>query len=300
MIKLYIQEQEHPWISWDKTFYKVISKSPIFQSKIELVNSKKNANLVIANIKALPTPKDITTQTMLYVPEYSNNYASYLAKIESTNGCILVDNVVTYAKYADESIPVYLWRKPTRVSIDDMREDKNVTREGFMTVLDVAHVKSNVRDLSMAMMSKHETISDDMKIFSASELPFEPFNNIRYEGLQTNKTLLNTMKSSKAFVYPAEIEGFPTGLVEAALLGTPIIAKKTGITVEMFGNNSDFLYETQDELEELLEKRNNMDSYDYAQLRMTTRHLAMGDSSHISESTNLLNIIFNFIEDYNG
>jgi hypothetical protein len=304
MIKLYIQEQDHPWVSWDKDFYKALKayhndealKDPDVMNT-EIVTNKNDANLVIANIKTLSCPKDIVMNTMLYIPEYDEKYEPFIEELKKVDGCILVDNRISLCRYTDHSCPAVMWIKPTRVSMRDILDIEDVDRVGFVTVLDVAHEKSNIRDLTSAMMSAHEEITDDLKIFSGSEPQFEPFNNIRFEGLQTNKTVKNAITQAKAFVYPSTSEQFPTGLIEATLLGTPIIAKRTNITVELFGRDSEFLYETQEELEALLVKAN---SGELGVAKMNSRYSDVGRCTFLNSSVSLVNAIFKFKRSKHG
>jgi len=67
---------------------------------------------------------------------------------------------------------------------------------------------------------------DDVNIFSATDLPFETFNNVYFQGLQPNPKMYNAIKNSKVFMSPSD--EIPWTAIDALFLGTPIIIKDTG------------------------------------------------------------------------
>lgn len=62
---------------------------------------------------------------------------------------------------------------------------------------------------------------EDVNIFSHTELPFETFNNVFFQGLQPNPKMHRMIKQSKVFMSPNR--DFPRVAIDAAFLGTPIL-----------------------------------------------------------------------------
>jgi len=79
-----------------------------------------------------------------------------------------------------------------------------------------------------------------------------PFNNLRENGMQPNVDLMKTIKKSKIFLHVSTANTFPTLVVEALNMQTPVICKRTYYAEKLLGKTSNFIYDTVEELYDCL------------------------------------------------
>jgi hypothetical protein len=126
---------------------------------------------------------------------------------------------------------VWFWKRPSRITIDMMLDEVplNKREDRIVCVYDAGHPLGHSADMVKAFLGASMWLRDDhditpeIHVFSHTELPFEPFNDIIFHGLQQPKNVIKEIRKAKLALWPAETEKYPNTLIEAAQLGVPVM-----------------------------------------------------------------------------
>ena len=243
--KLFIADVEHPWITWDKDLYVLQERSrnkPDDHMQfygIELVASPWQADLFWINRDAVDIRDHVFKgkEVFMFIDEIEPNAQhelSVLADVkyaEEQGWTIVTESPTAFDKL--ESVKLtnepWLWRRPSRVSTDAMLDECPLDQRDDLidAVFDAGHPLGHCADLvkaylgAMVILRDDHDIEPELHIYSHTEMPFEPFNEVRFQGFVSNKKLHKAIKKAKLAIWPAEVETYPSTLLEAAQLGVP-------------------------------------------------------------------------------
>lgn len=242
-LKLYIEDSPDPWISWDKDLFKMqhLSKGTdddlVQFYGIEQVPTPWDADILFLNENEVNFRDPLLNdkEVFLFVPELKRSGEEELRILnvarhaESRGWTMVTESLNLYAKLlaANMTKEPWLWWRPSRVNDDYLIDHEWKSLDEIVAVFDAADPLGHAHDLIKAYLGAYMTLRDDhgiepiLRIFSHTELPFEPFNEIQFEGMVPNKKLIKAIQRAKLFIFPAETENYPNPLAEAVQLGTP-------------------------------------------------------------------------------
>lgn len=248
MHNLYIEDLPHPWLSWDNEVYRFAhdlrnepdSVEALFGLKIAASPWQADVFFVTADAMNLKDPLLLKAKhVFVFIPAIPSSPAEELELIQTVkyiderNWTIVTESLSAFEKFSSIGLSrePWLWRRPSRVPEDLSTEfvpwDNRLTT--IATVLNAADPLSHISDLVKAYLGAYVRLRDDhniepdLVIFSHTDLPFEPFNEIRFEGFVSNKKLLKFIRTTTLFVWPCETDKYPNPLVEASQLGVPCL-----------------------------------------------------------------------------
>jgi hypothetical protein len=242
--KLFIEEGIDPWITWQNELYRLqettrgkVEDTTQFYG-VEVVASPWAADTCFINYNAIDIQDPVfqNKDVFVFIPELQPNAQhelEILGAVQYANGnnwTVVTESLNLYEKLlsANLNMEPWLWHRPSRVSSELIYPQEQITTtDTIVSVFDAAHPLGHAADLVKAYLGAFMILRDDhgiepiLKIFSHTELPFEPFNEIFFEGMVPNKRLIKEMQRARLFIFPAETENYPNPLVEAAQLGVP-------------------------------------------------------------------------------
>ena len=243
MIKLYIEEVFYPWITWPHDLYKHINAGNT-DLGFEITPNLHEADVLFLNDSAVNIfdQQFVTDKpTFVFIDKLGisvDDELKVLGKVKyanDNNWVCVTESLALYEKLVSvrnglEHEP-WLWRRPSRIPRKQIDTQHNQTDcdNTIIAVFDAKHPLSHAADLVKAylgatvILDEEHSITIDLKIFSATELPFEPFNDVRFEGFTTNRKLHEAMKKAALFIWPCEFETYPSTLLEAAQMGIPCL-----------------------------------------------------------------------------
>lgn len=167
------------------------------------------------------------------------------------------DNINKIIELDYEFLPLAA-RRVTNVSKNIWYDPSEIrTKSGFSITTDARKYGTEVGKIlrsyfSVSLRDGEDgelILADDVNIFSSSDLPFETFNNVYFQGLQPTPKMHRMIKDSKVFISPNE--KIPRVAIDSAFLGTPILIKNSVDNSLIFGNCSDrCLYTDEDDLKD--------------------------------------------------
>lgn len=256
--KLFIADNEHPWITWDKDLYKLQEKHRgtadclIDFYGIELVVSPWEADLFWLNRDAvdLDDPVFEGKDVFLFFDEIQPNQQHELGvladikRAHKRNWTVVTESISAEQKFSNVGLAneVWFWRRPSRIDTQRMITEVPLSKreDRIVSVFDAGHPLGHAADLVKAFLGAFMWLRDDhdiepeLHIFSHTELPFEPFNDIIFHGFQQPKKVMKEVAKAKLAIWSPETEKYPNMLVEAAQLGVPTMQyRPTGSTLEI-------------------------------------------------------------------
>lgn len=246
-IKLYIEDLPHPWLTWDKDLWilqeskKSSPECNVSFYNIELTTSPWNADVFFINRDAVNIRDKIFKNKRVFLfidtigpdPQHEIQCVQDVTYANDNNWILVTESLSAYDKLNSIGLKndPWLWRRPSRINAKRMFNEVPLDkRECKITaVFDVGYPLSHVADLVKAYLSSFIILRDDyniepiLQIFSAAELPFEPFNEISFEGFKSNKIVHDEVSKSQLFIYPSEKETYPNTMIEAVQLGVPCL-----------------------------------------------------------------------------
>jgi hypothetical protein len=260
-MKLFIEPSEHPWVTWDKELWKAAS-SLSTNEKFTIVTSFFDCDAVMV------APKDINK----YVQDLDHRmlilYAESLEEFETekpskTDPDIIMSNLVVLSPdkrvrdlFIPTATPTYEWSAPSRVRPQSLATVA-MKDGGFVITCNCAKSPElpSVIKTYFAMCLNEDTENwgvltcmQDVDIFSAQELGFEPFNNVHFQGLQPNAKMFKVISNAKAFISPYCGTGMPMNAIDAVLLGTPALVKDTPKNRSIFLDDDRLFYANEEQL----------------------------------------------------
>ncbi len=159
----------------------------------------------------------------------------------------------------DFGVKYYHWKRPTRVPKDMWYNGYNPPKrkDAFSMVSNASRQEDNITEVvkTYFAMCLYETedgemLSNfDLDVFSAQDIPFEPFNTLMFHGLQPNPLMFKTISKSKLFISPYRGEGVSINIIDAMYLGIPVLIRDTKANREAFFRlDDDSFYATDKEL----------------------------------------------------
>lgn len=247
MRKLYIEDSFDPWITWDSDLFKMQYESKGKPEDIttfygiDLTPSPWKADVFFINRETVNIRDDLFTRegkdVFMFVPMIEPNAQHELAVVQDVKYAnehgwtVVTESLTTYDKLKNVNLKnePWLWRRPSRVSSERYMAQTPVDQRKprVVTVMDAENPHSRVADLVKAYIGAFTILQDEhdieptLHIISPTELPFEPFNDIIFEGLMRNKKMLDFVGESSLFVWPCETEKYPNPLMEASQMGIP-------------------------------------------------------------------------------
>ena len=239
-MKIEIKPSENPWNNLHATLY--YGAKDI--DDISFVNSNGDASLIIWTNES----EDISfnkNRTLIYV-EQEENLSRLINLVKGRNDItILSDCIEVLHDVGDFMIDNEYWIKPTRVPNNlwynpDSPQHRHDT---FSLTSNASRAKDNISEIIKTYfgMCLYETEDGEMlnnynlEVYSAQELPVEPFNTLMFMGLQPNPIMHNAIRKSKLFISPYNGTSIPISVVDAIFLGTPVLMRDTITNREVFG-----------------------------------------------------------------
>lgn len=307
--KLYIEDIPAPWITWDKDLYKeqerthnTIEDTRKFYG-IELIPNPWDADIFFINRDAVDIrdPIFIGKKVYLFIETIEPNAQHELevlqdVKYANDHGWTLVtESLLTYSKFNSAGLKndPWLWRRPSRISIEQMMDEIPLIERNneIISILDASHPLSHIADLVKAYLGAFVILRDEygikpvLRIFSHTDLPFEPFNEVVFEGFQSPKKVIKALKKAKLFIWPSEVETYPNPLMEAVQLGvaglqyipkTLINPKHT--TCELFPGIPSARYNTVEELTEKIVQYFTFNNFELNNIILKQKNLVVDNS----------------------
>jgi hypothetical protein len=262
MHKINIFDSMEPWVTWGNQF---------IQYKPELITHHNPKAYVIEVSGDFQTGNAIKLAKEVIDPDkyptiflYAENHYDIDQVIDFKNfynGKVFVlsedDLMLGLCKKHD--IPHTFWAKPTRVPekllLKNNMDFPHKKTEDFMIMV---NAKKDEEGLVEAIrtyfsMCMYETKEGDilggnkLNVFSAQDLPVEPFNNVIFHGLQPNPIMFKELARSKLFISPCS--GPPSiNIIDAIMIGTPVLIKDTDHNREFFGLTDTAYYRDEESL----------------------------------------------------
>lgn len=277
--KLYIDDADHPWITWDKDLYKYQEKlrgtteCNIQFFGIEQVASPFAANTFFVNrefrdVRSASPLHSSDVKVFLYFPrigpdaEHEFQCLQDVKLAEQKDWHVVTSSVDAYKKLRSVGLrnKPWLWSRPSRIWADEILDEVQIEdrKPRIVSIFDAKHPLSHAADLVKAylgaftILDEDHDIAPELMIFSHSELPFEPFNEIHFQGYKPNKLMFNMVREASLAIYPSEIDSPPMTAIETAQLGVPTFQFRNGDVTqrEVFTDSDLFKYSTTDELTE--------------------------------------------------
>jgi len=273
-MKINILASHEPWTTWQQALYKsntdLFLYSDLFRHNI--------VNLVEWRYDVHPYLEEFFTmnkniQVVLYVGSITDDHVPYL---NEAIGCIspqpiiLVPNREVGRTISNHcSLGYIYWSPPSSIPdkmVWDGGEVLNKT-DDFIVVSNVEKREDKIEEIVKAFFSTcmEETEdgeligNNDLHIYSAQELPVEPFNNLYFNGLQPNPIVYKHIKRAKLLISPYAGNGFSMSVFNAIKLGTPVLIKETNASLDTFGLPDDRFFITQKELKSKLKYFSELD-----------------------------------------
>ena len=243
--KLFIEDSVDPWITWDKDLYKQQERDrgmiecQINFFDIELTPNPWEADVFFINRNTVNIKDELFVgkEVFMFLDAIPPNTQEELRIIKDVtyandNGWTCVtESLSTYEKFLSAGLKndPWLWRRPSRISYDMMLDECPIAdrEQKIIAVFNAGHPLSKAADLVKAYLGAFIILRDDheiepsLQIFSHTDLPFEPFNDIKFEGFAHNRKVFAAVKKAQLFIWPTEVETYPNPLQEAAQLGVP-------------------------------------------------------------------------------
>jgi len=245
--KLFIDDSQDPWITWDSDLYKLQEASrgtpkdmPGFYG-IEVVANPWMADLFFINHNTIDIRDELFKgkDVFVFMPEFPQNAQEQLKTLQDVkyaddnNWTVVTESQELYDKLQGLGLKQepWLWRRPSRVSADEVFNETplNERKCKIVAVFDAGHPLSHAAELVKGYLSAFMVLRDDyntepiLEIYSHSDMPFEPFNEIHFQGMTPNKRMFKALRDATLFIFPSETDKYPNTMMEAAQLGVPSI-----------------------------------------------------------------------------
>lgn len=278
-MKLYIHPPTAPWVTWDKDLWKS-TNNIIVPEYFHIVSSQIDADVVMYEY-GYEEPYASHRPTITYVEslEY-DELNKFIATMRESQSLVLTDSFPLYTELLPvDDIECLMWNKPSRVPPKMLYSgaDETVKKSGgFVTTCNGQRTKDNFVEVlrtyfSMCLKDGKDgelELMEDLRIFSAQELPFQTFNNVYFEGLKPNPQMLKVIKQSKLFISPYNGFGVPISAVDAVMLGTPILVRSTEANRATFNWSDECFYADTVEFAQKIKKFSDMSVQDDEYLRI--------------------------------
>lgn len=185
-----------------------------------------------------------------------------LSKIYNGKFAVLSENDDVLKSCKQFKVNHDFWTKPSRIPIQRYYEkwwDKEEERtKNFICISNASREEDNIVELIQAYFRHYIDQTEDgelvrgggeLNIYSAQELPIEPFNTIRFNGLQPNPIVFKDLKRSKLFLSPYNGPTASINIIDAIMIGVPVIIKDTKYNRKFFGLPNDSYYKDRKQLE---------------------------------------------------
>ncbi|MBU1082734.1 MAG: hypothetical protein KKB59_19770 [Spirochaetes bacterium] len=257
-MKVYLESKPVPWVTWDIQLWKENQQD---KSQIEIVTSVSNADVVMYEwwndefVNSLPVNKPI----IIYLESLDKaSVTPFLSHISNIQTCLVCSDSARVIQVLKENgVAAVKWHRPTRVPKNDhfsCPDDLLIKNNDFVTVCNAERYTDNFAEIVRAyltVLSKNEALFDhNYDIFSVQPLPFEPFNTIRFNGLQANPYVFRTLKRAKVIISPYNGTGIPISAIDAAIVGTPVLLRDTEANRSVFTWNKMSYFSNEKELAE--------------------------------------------------
>jgi hypothetical protein len=266
-VKLYIAGRVDPWAMWGNHIIKIHMKIGN-KEQVELVHDPWVADSILMDFYAPENSDFVTWDKKIY-----DNIFVFMREYFGKDQLKTLDNLALNCKQlvilVESNIileemkmdgctaNIKLWNRPAAALVEDTKEysawmGKDVEKikmmkykksEDFVLICNASSYEENVAQVvkSFLHVSNEESEDDNfygvrnLRIFSATDLPFEPFNNVMFEGLQSNYVLRKAIKNAKLVIstYTGEF-GISTQIINAIILGTPVLMKDSKINRGFF------------------------------------------------------------------
>lgn len=272
-MKLHVFDRQVPWITLEKQLWEYYSKTS-YNNDLEIV-SPTNADAVL-----LEWTDGITLDDKYWKEKPIFLFVGSLDEhqVESFTGFLKTSNI---AMVLSDSIPVCdmlydllgintrLWYRPSKVQAKLMYNGTQVKTNDISIVCNGERYVDNLAEIIKAYFSVsliddgEQLVSPEhaVNIFSAQEIPFDVFNNIRFNGLQPNPLVLSYIRRSKLFISPYRGNGLSSNIIDAIMLGTPVMLRDTNENRRIFDefSMSEISYFNENNLKNVLTGYINMD-----------------------------------------
>ncbi len=277
-MKLYIHSPTVPWVTWDKDLWKAMNDDRAPKG-FHIVTSQADADIEMYEY-GYESPS-FTKPTIAYVESLEYDEIDQFAlTMRATNTLVLTDSFPLYNTLrAINGLNVDLWNKPSRVPAKLLYagpEDIAKKSGGFVVTCNGQRTKDNFVEVLrtyFAMCLKDGKdgeleLMEDLRIFSAQELPFQTFNNVYFEGLKPNPQMFKAIKQAKLFISPYTGDGVPLTAIDSVLLGTPVLVRNTEANRATFNWSDECFYSGTVDFAQKIKRFSDMSVTDDEYLRL--------------------------------
>lgn len=313
-MKIYMEAKPQPWITWDKDLWKVRDRWSTTRFDDFIITSVKSEADVI-----------MFEYYQGLMPFSFHPDKKYVIYIESLSLSDLADFII-YMKplvaegfdvtYISDSVEIVdklpnciRWNRPTRVSprMEYNADDVDMTAKdgGFVITCNAERTEDNLTEIlktyfAMCLKDDPENegeleLMQDVDIYSAQELSFETFNNIRFNGLQPNPAMFKKIKRSKLFISPYRGYGVPINAIDALMLGTPVIVRDTVSNRAVFNWDEKCFYRNEEDLAKKIKFFSDIDVSDPEYLKIVNDGYNAINQSH--SALNSLNSLIYILQE---
>ena len=237
--KIFITQRPHPWVTWGNQLYvhdrNAVTIKPDFDAIIIDWFDGISDSDVHDKINLAEKSSPMIVVYMEDLVEF--DFLLGFHKTYNSNFTVLSENEDVLTACKNFHINHNFWMKPTRVSSGYQFGFPWVSFRtmDFITICNASREEDNLPELikTFFAMCLYEAEdgeilgSNDMEIFSAQELPVEPFNNVRFNGLQPTPIVIKALKRSSLFISPYGGPTISINIIDAIMAGTPVLIKDT-------------------------------------------------------------------------
>lgn len=250
-----------PWQTWHVELQKEINEQLARNvGKLEISQRREYCNLHMVEWEEGITELPVGNAPIVFYMEQPEAFSDFIKLVEDDKHRVYVlsECVEVLNAMVNFGIEGYYWAKPTRVPKNYWFNMENPQdRETLFTVAcNASREQDNIVEIIKTYfgMCLYETEdgemlnNHDLEIFSAQELPVEPFNTLRFMGLQPNPLMFKRIRKSILFISPYNGTSVPSNVLDAIFLGTPVLMRDTPSNRAAFDLDSSAFFSTSKDL----------------------------------------------------
>lgn len=296
-----------PWQTWHVELQKEINEQLARNvGKLEISSRREYCNLHMIEWEEGITKLPDDDLPIFFYMEQLDAFSDLIDLVRDRKHRVYVLTESTEVYQAAESfgLNAHYWAKPPRVpkhKYFNVRENHKEREPSFTLISNVSRNEDNVPEIikTYFAMCLYETedgemlSNHDLNIFSAYELPVEPFNTVYFHGLQPNPIMFKTLEKSRLFISPYAGKSVSTNILDAIFIGVPVLIKDTQTNRESFDLSDDSYYFETKDLAKKIKKFKEMDEPSIKDIAdRNLRTVLSVDDYHIENSIERLFEIF--------
>lgn len=246
-MKCYVNRRLDPWSVWTIQIQN-------YADKIEYVTDPSEADVIIED-----TQSEALYSTKPRVFYLNDEDHIEFVRWKDEDQFIVTTEFLKAALYCKgiEDRRIHIWIPPCREYTPSRLPctgDFVLVSNGDKPRDNIAEVVKAFLEFSIGDMDSIVEGKNNLHLFSAYEPLIEPFNNIKFHGLQPNRVLMREIRSSILAISPYRGLGRPSLIQDALVAGTPPLIVDTQTNREIHHYLPDWCFYTPDNLVEKMNR----------------------------------------------